>query len=216
MVRYSKEHKEETRRRILEAAARAYREEGVDGVGIGELMQSIGLTHGGFYAHFDSKDALVAEACDSVRSPLAQRYFEWAEEVGGAEGLRRMIRGYVSRQHRDDPGLGCLMPALAADASRGAPEVRASFTRSLRRLAAGIARLLPGGRRAEPTTEATAKDAVPDEALVLVSGMVGAVLLSRAVDDPELSDRILLAARRFYMTEFAPEEGAGANGDGEG
>lgn len=215
MVRYSKEHKEETRRRILEAAARAYREEGVDGVGIGELMQSIGLTHGGFYAHFDSKDALVAEACDSVRSPLAQRYFEWAEEVGGAEGLRRMIRGYVSRQHRDDPGLGCLMPALAADASRSAPEVRASFTRSLRRLAAGVARLLPGGRRA-PVAEETAKDAIPDEALVLVSGMVGAVLLSRAVDDPELSDRILLAARRFYMAEFAPEEEADADGGGEG
>jgi TetR/AcrR family transcriptional repressor of nem operon len=209
MVRYSKEHKEETRRRILEAAARAYREEGVDGVGIGELMQSIGLTHGGFYAHFDSKDALVAEACDSVRSPLAQQYFEWAEEVGGAEGLRRVIRGYVSRQHRDDPGLGCLMPALAADVSRGAPEVRASFTRSLRRLLGNIARLLPGGRT-EPTAEATTKDAIPDEALVLASGMVGAVLLSRAVDDPELSDRILLAARRFYMAEFAPEEETGA------
>ncbi|MEW5930002.1 MAG: TetR/AcrR family transcriptional regulator [Gemmatimonadota bacterium] len=210
MVRYRKEHKEETRRRILEAAARAYREEGVGGVGIGELMQRIGLTHGGFYAHFDSKDALVAEACDSVRSPLAQRYFEWAEEVGGAEGLRRVIRGYVSRQHRDDPGLGCLMPALAADVSRGAPEVRASFTRSLRRLAAGVARLLPGGRRAEPIAGETAEGAIPDEALVLVSGMVGAVLLSRAVDDPELSDRILLAARRFYTAEFAPEEGTGA------
>ncbi|HEX8274122.1 MAG TPA: TetR/AcrR family transcriptional regulator [Longimicrobiaceae bacterium] len=209
MVRYSKEHKEETRRRILEAAARAYREEGVDGVGIGELMQSIGLTHGGFYAHFDSKDALVAEACDSVRSPLAQQYFEWAEEVGGAEGLRRVIRGYVSRQHRDDAGLGCLMPALAADVSRSGPEVRASFTRSLRRLLGNIARLLPGGRRGNAGDE-TAKDAVPDEALVLASGMVGAVLLSRAVDDPELSDRILLAARRFYMAEFAPEEGTSA------
>ncbi|HEV2734175.1 MAG TPA: TetR family transcriptional regulator [Longimicrobiaceae bacterium] len=213
MVRYSKEHKEETRRRILEAAARAYREEGVSGVGIGELMQSIGLTHGGFYAHFDSKDALVAEACESVRSPLAQRYFAWAEEAGGAEGLRRMIRGYVSRQHRDDPGLGCLMPALAADVSRAAPEVRSSFTRSLRGLLAGVARLLPGGRRA-PAAEPEAEDAIPDAALVLVSGMVGAVLLARAADDPALSDRILLAARRFYMESFAPEEAANL-ADGE-
>lgn len=212
MVRYSKEHKEETRRRILEAAARAYREEGVSGVGIGELMQSIGLTHGGFYAHFDSKDALVAEACESVRSPLAQRYFAWAEEASGAEGLRRMIRGYVSRQHRDDPGLGCLMPALAADVSRAAPEVRSSFTRSLRGLLAGVARLLPGGRRAAAAEHDA--DAIPDEALVLVSGMVGAVLLARAADDPELSDRILLAARRFYMESFAPEEET-AEADGE-
>lgn len=214
MVRYSKEHKEDTRRRILEAAARAYREEGVSGVGIGELMQSIGLTHGGFYAHFDSKDALVAEACDSVRSPLAQRYFAWAEEAGGAEGLRRVIRGYVSRQHRDDPGLGCLMPALAADVSRSAPEVRSSFTRSLRGLLDGVARLLRGARRA-PAAEPEAEDAIPDEALVLVSGMVGAVLLARAADDPELSDRILLAARRFYMESFAPEDGTAEAADRE-
>lgn len=214
MVRYSREHKEETRRRIVAAAARAYREEGVSGVGIGELMQGIGLTHGGFYAHFDSKDALVAEACDSMRSPLAERYFAWAEEAGGAEGLRRMIRGYVSRQHRDDPGLGCLMPALAADVSRSAPEVRASFTRSLRRLLDGVARLLPGGRPASAAPEVKADDAVPDEALVLVSGMVGAVLLARAADDPELSDRILLAARRFYMESFASEEEAGNVGEG--
>lgn len=208
MVRYSKEHKEETRRRILEAAARAYREEGVEGVGIGELMQSIGLTHGGFYAHFDSKDALVAEACESVRSTLAQSWFARAEEAGGAEGLRRVIRGYVSRQHRDEPGLGCLMPALAADASRAAPEVRASFTRSLRGLVAGVARLLRGARGV-PAAAAESGGAVPDEALVLVSGMVGAVLLARAADDPELSDRILLAARRFYTDAFAPEEESG-------
>lgn len=205
MVRYSKEHKEQTRRRILEAAARAYREEGVAGVGIGELMQTIGLTHGGFYAHFPSKDALVAEACEQVRTPLFEAFFADAESVGGAEGLRRVLRGYLSRRHRDDPGAGCLMPALAADVSRAGPEVRGSFTRSLRRLLAGVARLLPAGRRGAPPAD----DALPDEALVLVSGMVGAVLLARAVDDPELSDRILLAARRFYTGEFAPEEEAG-------
>lgn len=207
MVRYPKEHKEETRRRILDAAARAYREAGVSGVGIGELMQSIGMTHGGFYAHFESKDALVAEACESVRSTLAQRFFAEAEEVGGAEGLRRVIRGYVSRQHRDHPGLGCLMPALAADAARAGPEVRASFTRALRHLLAGVARLLPGARReAAPPLEGE----LPDEALALVSGMVGAVLLARAADDPELSDRILLATRRFYTGALAPEEGGEA------
>jgi len=202
MVRYSKEHKEQTRRRIVEAAARAYREQGVEGVGISELMKGVGLTHGGFYAHFASKDALVAEACESVRSGLAARFFEDAEEVGGAERLRRVIRGYVSRRHRDDPGGGCLMPALAADASRAAPEVRASFTRSLRGLVRQVGRLLPGARRAAPT------DPPPDEALALVSGMVGAVLLARAADDPELSDRILLAARRFYTDAFAPEGAA--------
>lgn len=206
MVRYPKEHKEQTRRRIVEAASRAYREDGVSGVGIGELMQSIGLTHGGFYAHFPSKEALVAEACEQVRSTLAAQFFAEAEETGGAEGLRHVLRGYLSRRHRDDPGAGCLMPALAADAARSGPEVRASFTRSLRGLLAGIARLLPGGRRRaeEPLADG---EALPDEALVLVSGMVGAVLLSRAVDDPELSDRILLAARRFYSERFAPQEG---------
>ncbi|HEX7243732.1 MAG TPA: TetR/AcrR family transcriptional regulator [Longimicrobiaceae bacterium] len=198
MVRYSREHKEETRRRILEAASRAYREEGVSGVGIGELMQSIGLTHGGFYAHFPSKDALVAEACEAARSEMAARLFDDADAVGGAEGLRRVIRGYVSRLHRDDPGTGCVMPALAADASRASPEVRAGFTGALRALLGRLGRLLrTGGAGSDPP---------PDEALVLASGMVGAVLLARAVDDPELSDRILLAARRFYTDAFAPED----------
>ncbi|HEX2093718.1 MAG TPA: TetR family transcriptional regulator [Longimicrobiaceae bacterium] len=200
MARYTREHKEETRRRILEAAARAYREEGVQGVGIGDLMQSIGLTHGGFYAHFPSKDALVAETCETVRSEIASRFFAEAEEVGGAEGLRRVIRGYVSRKHRDEPGIGCLMPALAADVSRAAPEVRVSFTGALRRMLTQVGRLLSASRRPPP-------ESLEDEAIALVSGMVGAVLLARAVDDPELSDRILAASRRFYLDAFAPEAG---------
>ncbi|HEV2148451.1 MAG TPA: TetR/AcrR family transcriptional regulator [Longimicrobiaceae bacterium] len=201
MVRYPKDRKEQTRRRIVEAASRAYREQGVSGVGIGELMQSVGLTHGGFYAHFPSKDALVAEACDRGVSELSSRLFAEAEERGGADGLRLLIRGYVSRLHRDDPGVGCTMPSLAADVSRAAPEVRAGFTRTLRRFLARVAELLPSRAEEAPAEEP------PDEALVLASGMVGAVLLARAVDDPELSDRILLAARRFYTGAFA--EGAG-------
>lgn len=203
MVRYPKEHKEQTRGRILEAASRAYREGGVEGVGIGELMGRVGLTHGGFYAHFPSKDALVAEACEHGLSETSARILAEAEEAGGAEGLRQVIRAYVSRLHRDEPAEGCVMPALAADVSRGVPEVRGSFTRSFRRYVERLGRLLPGAR--------PAPSPIPDEALVLISGMVGAVLLSRAVDDPELSDRILAAARRFYTEEFA----AGGTGDGE-
>jgi TetR/AcrR family transcriptional repressor of nem operon len=197
MVRYPKEHKEQTRRRIVQAAARAYREQGVSGVGIGELMQSVGLTHGGFYAHFASKDALVAEACEQGISELSSRLLAEAEAQGGAEGLRHLVRGYVSRAHRDDPGVGCAMPALAADVARAAPEVRAGFTRTLRGFLARLAPLLP--RRGDP---ARAEEPT-DEALALASGMVGAVLLARAVDDPELSDRILLAARRVYADTFA-------------
>ncbi|MBV9773198.1 MAG: TetR/AcrR family transcriptional regulator [Gemmatimonadetes bacterium] len=197
MVRYSKEHKEETRRRIVEAASRAYRREGIGGVGIGELMGEIGLTHGGFYAHFASKDALVAEACEQGTAESTDRILARAEKAGGAEGVRTLIDAYVSALHRDLPERGCLMPALAADVSRGAPEVRGAFTRTLRRMLGRIGRLLPGAGSRD--------DAPSDEALALLSGMVGAVLLARAVDDPELSERILAANRRFLAETFAAE-----------
>lgn len=197
MVRYSKEHKEATRRRIVEAAARAYRRGGVGGVGIGELMGEIGLTHGGFYAHFPSKDALVAEACEHGASGSTERVLARAEAQGGAAGVRTLVEAYVSAVHRDRPELGCVMPALAADVSRGAPEVRGALTRVLRRMLRRIGALLPGARPAAD------HDVPSDEALALVSGMVGAVLLARAVDDPELSERILDANCRFLTQAFA-------------
>jgi TetR/AcrR family transcriptional regulator, transcriptional repressor for nem operon len=191
VVRYPRGHKEKTREQIVETAARAFREGGVAGTGIGELMGRAGLTHGGFYAHFPSKDALVGEACDcAVEQSWAQMH-ELVSQAPAGEELATFIRAYVSRTHRDDPGAGCLMPSLGSEMPRQAPEVRAAFTAQIRRVLQNVEALLP------PTPDRE------DRAITLAAGMAGAVLLARAVDDPALSDRVLKVCRAFWTDAFA-------------
>lgn len=197
---YSKQHKQETHERILRAAGRALREAGVDGVAIGELMARAGLTHGGFYAHFPSKDALVAEACARGMAESGEQLFAVATKAAAqspGEGVHAFVDGYLSARHRDAPATGCMLPALAADVARSPGEVRTAFTTGIEAYLDRLATLLaPGSSR--------------DDALVLLSGVVGAMLLARAVDDEQLSDRILAAARDFYTAAFA------ADGDSDG
>lgn len=191
MVRYPRGHKEKTRDQIVDTAARAFREEGVAGVGIGELMGRAGLTHGGFYAHFASKDALVAEACSrAVDQTWAQMNALVAQAPPGEE-LATFIRGYVSRTHRDDPGGGCMMPTIGSEMARQDPDVRAAFTAQVRRVLENVQALMP------PTPDRE------DRALTLLAGMAGAVLLSRAIGDPATSDRILKLNRDFWTQQFA-------------
>lgn len=191
MVRYPRGHKEKTREQIVETAARAFREEGVSGVGIGELMGRAGLTHGGFYAHFPSKDALVGAACSRAADQAWEQMNELVASAPPGEELAAFIRGYVSRRHRDDPGSGCLMPSLGGEMPRHGPEVRAAFTAQIRRVLANLQSLLPD----TPDRE--------DRAVALATGMAGAVMLARAVDDPALSDRILKVCRAFWISEIA-------------
>jgi TetR/AcrR family transcriptional repressor of nem operon len=191
VVRYPRGHKEKTREQIVETAARAFREEGVSGVGIGEVMGRAGLTHGGFYAHFPSKDALVGAACSRAADQAWEQMNELVASAPPGAGLATFIRGYVSRRHRDDPGSGCLMPALGGEMPRHGPEVRAAFTAQIRRVLANLQSLLPD----TPDRE--------DRAVALATGMAGAVMLARAVDDPALSDRILKVCRAFWISEIA-------------
>lgn len=193
MVRYPAGHKEKTREQIVSVAARAFREEGVAGVSVPELMGRAGLTHGGFYAHFRNKDQLVAEVCRIALRESSAKLIETARQAPREERLAAFIRAYASRTHRDDPGGGCVLPALAAELGRhDAPEVRAAFTESFNESIAMLARALPEG-----DTDRT------DRALALMSGLAGSVMLSRAVDDPELSDRILQSARDVFIAAFA-------------
>lgn len=191
MVRYPRGHKEKTREQIVETAARAFREEGVSGVGIGELMGRAGLTHGGFYAHFPSKDALVGAACRRAADQAWEQMNELVASAPPGEELATFIRGYVSRRHRDDPGSGCLMPSLGGEMPRHGSEVRAAFTAQIRRVLANLQSLLPD----TPDRE--------DRAVALATGMAGAVMLARAVDDPALSDSILKVCRAFWISEIA-------------
>ena len=239
---YSKAHKAQTRARILVEAAHAFREEGIEGVGIPAVMGRAGLTHGGFYAHFPTKDALVAEACATGFADAEERLFQGAAQGEPEDALRAIIIGYLSRKHRDDPATGCMIPALATEIARAPQETRAAFTQALTEYARQLSAYFPSASDthadAAPANAANAANAAPtndahgahhahgaldaanaanaanaeidanpaaqreDDALVLLAGMAGAMLLARAVDDPEVSHRILKAARTFYLQAF--------------
>jgi len=194
MARTSRTEAARTRERLIQTASHDFRAGGVAGTSIPKLMEQIGLTHGTFYAHFDSKEALVAEAYALGMRETVDRLLQRAADAPQGHGLNAVIDRYLSTEHRDDPAGGCVLPALAGEVRREPDDVRHVFTEELRRYFDRLAPLLP-----DQDAEVRA-----DRELVLASGMAGAVLLARAVDDPELSDRILQACRDFYTDEFAP------------
>lgn len=193
---YSKAHKARTRARIVEAAAHAFRQEGVNGVGIPAVMQQAGLTHGGFYAHFASKDGLVAEACAAGFAESAERLLRQVARRGPDDALHRIIAAYLSPQHRDNPASGCMIPAIAGEVAHSSAEVRAAFTHGLADYARQLGAYLPASGDGDIERRT-------DDALVLLSGLAGALLLARAVSDAEMSERILAAARTFYTQVFS-------------
>lgn len=187
-MRYTKEHKAETRRRILSAAARLFRERGYEGAGLDAIMSEAGLTAGGFYAHFTSKEALFAEAMGAAlteaRTPGARRL----SSAGGGDSLLNLVRGYLSRSHRDHPEQGCPLPVLTPDVARSGEATREGYERQFLKYLAEIETLLPGG-----------SEKTRDRALALIAQCVGGLMLSRAVMDEELSNRILKACRNAAM-----------------
>ena len=187
-MKVSKAQAEANRERVVEVAGRLLRENGLDGIGVDGLMQGAGLTHGGFYKSFGSKEALIAEACDQVMAKNAA-HFDTLTASAGRKGLATLVDFYFSAEHRDDPGSGCAFAALGADAGRHGGTVRSVFTKGLRSMVDQIARVVPR-RGAERRREA---------ALVTVAGLVGALVLARAVDDPELSRDLLAATRRALV-----------------
>lgn len=184
-MRVSKEQAAENRRRVVEVASGLFRERGFNGIGVADLMKEAGLTHGGFYGQFGSKEDLAAEACARAMDVMAERWNDSAETPPGDEALAALLDGYLSPRHRDHSAAGCPIAALGVDVSRQGGAVRGAFTRGLRPFIDRLQRLVPG-RSAEAKRKA---------ALATLSGMVGALILARAVDDPTLSEEILEAAR---------------------
>ncbi|MBP2296533.1 TetR/AcrR family transcriptional regulator [Azospirillum rugosum] len=182
-MRVSREKAAENRRRIVDVAGALFREKGFNGIGVADLMKEAGLTHGGFYGHFASKDDLAAEACATAMSGAAERWATLAEEKP-AEALATLTGNYLSARHRDNITRGCPIATLGGDVVRQPEPVRRAFTDGLRPFIDVLTRLLPGETEEERRAEA----------LAALSEMVGAVILARAVDDPELSDAILAAA----------------------
>jgi TetR/AcrR family transcriptional repressor of nem operon len=183
-MKVSREQAAASRERILDAGTRLFRERGFDGIGVADLMREAGLTHGGFYGHFASKEELMAKACERA---LAKSAAKWEALLarGGREALAAMADSYLSTRHRDNPGAGCIVAAVGEEAARHGPPVRRAFTQGVRSLLDILARALPGKSRA----------ARRDQALATFASMVGAIVLARAVDDPDLSAQILRAVR---------------------
>ncbi|ACO48088.1 TetR/AcrR family transcriptional regulator [Deinococcus deserti] len=195
MARYRSDHAQETREKILNAATLAFKADGLNTVGIGRLMGKAGLTHGGFYAHFPSKDALVQETLARSLQKTARNLLQAATDTP-PYGLGGVIRSYVSRQHRDRPAAegSCVLPALAAEVARQSPDVRQAVTETIAVLIDELSALSQAG---DPAAQRA-------EVLPILSGMVGAILLSRAVSDPDLSDAILKTTRDHLMGQLLP------------
>src|ERR1700733_4845718 len=176
----SQAEKEASHTRIVKAAAAQIRQDGVDAVRVPELMREAGLTHGGFYRHFGSREDLIEEAIDAALTD-GSRQADTGESLDPAAQLAQIIDGYVSKAHRDNPQVGCAVAALPADVSRSGSRARQAYSRQVRRY---IDRLGAPGRPAQP-------DPQRDEAILTLSALVGAVAMARAVEDPELSDELL-------------------------
>ncbi|HKZ13261.1 MAG TPA: TetR/AcrR family transcriptional regulator [Solirubrobacterales bacterium] len=179
---HSQKDKEKNHAQIVEIAAQKMRESGTEGPGVAEIMKAAGLTHGGFYKHFDSRDDLVVEA---VEAAVAQSREGTAEVIEGAEDpLAAFVDWYLSSAHRDQPGTGCAVVALGADAARADERVRATYTGQVERYIAQLEELLAGE-----------DEDVRRRAIAAVSAMVGSLLIARAVGDEDLSEEILAAVR---------------------
>lgn len=188
-MRISKEEAEGNRTRVLAAAARLFREKGVDGIAVADLMKEAGLTHGGFYNHFQSKEELAAAAFDSAFAAALARLeskIAKAGPRGRRKALEHYVERYLARETRDHPGLSCPMATLGTDAARHGAELKTEFAAGVRRYLDRFAELMPSkGRRRRR------------EAIATLSTLIGALTLARACAgaDDALSDEVLAAAR---------------------
>jgi TetR/AcrR family transcriptional regulator, transcriptional repressor for nem operon len=187
-MRVSREKAAEHRERIIEAAGALFREKGFGGIGVADIMKAADLTHGGFYGHFDSKDDLVAQACQRVMA-LAIASWEKTAATDPDDAFGALLTRYLSPRHRDDPARGCVFAALGADAARSGPLVHDAFAEGLEPLIALLAESAPGSSKAVCRRKAVAA----------MSGLVGALLLARAIGKRQLSDEILDATRRELL-----------------
>jgi TetR/AcrR family transcriptional repressor of nem operon len=185
-MRYEAEHKERTRQQILAEAASAIKAKGPDRVGVAEVMARVGLTQGGFYAHFKSKDDLIAHAISFMFDQNYVRMFQrQTEGREPADALRAFVNAYLSTTHRDAPDRGCALAALSGDLARLPEAARVRFSAGAERLVDNIAKLLKKLGTRQPDVLAHS----------VVAEMVGALALSRAVSDKALSESMLSASR---------------------
>ncbi len=188
-MRTSREQTVQTRERVINTASRLFRERGINGIGVADLMHDAGLTHGGFYKHFESKQALIAAACTSA---LALTQAELANKIAGArdaDGLAVLVSTYLAKAHRDHPGQGCAIAAIGNEAVRGDGLAKAALAEGVERLLSLISEQLA---RAD-------KDDTGHTAHGVLAALVGGLILSRLMQGTTRSHTILRDTRDFIL-----------------
>jgi TetR/AcrR family transcriptional regulator, transcriptional repressor for nem operon len=193
-MRYSKEHKLETHARIVKKASVRLREKGAHGVGVADLMKEAGLTHGGFYAHFDSREALVIEAFADAMDRSTERWRRLAELTPPDKRLATIVVTYLTPLHRDDPGHGCAVPTLGAEIARESPRTRKAFAAKLEQMIDMLAAQIP-----ELPRKAARK-----RAMAVIATMMGTLVLARVAGTGDFSDEILGAGRDAVLGRATP------------
>jgi TetR/AcrR family transcriptional repressor of nem operon len=197
-MRYSREHKLETHARIVKKASVRLREKGAHGIGVADLMKDAGLTHGGFYAHFDSRDALVIEAFTYAMDRGTERWRKLAEQTAPDKRLTTIVESYLTSVHRDDPGRGCAIPTLGAEIARENPRTRKAFAAKLEQMIDMLAEQIP-----EVPRKAARK-----QAMAAIATMMGSLVLARIAGSGEFSEEILGAGRDAVLDRAKPTKPA--------
>jgi TetR/AcrR family transcriptional regulator, transcriptional repressor for nem operon len=188
-MRKSKQEAAATRQRIIKAAAAAFRKNGIAGTGLSDLMAAAGLTHGGFYRHFDSKDQIVAEACTAAVDSLVEQLAASASRKSLQRGFKTIVENYLSAGHRDEPADGCPLAALGSELARAEERTRAAATQAFLKLVGAI-----GSQFGKTRPEVARR-----RALAAAATMIGALTMSRVVTDSELSADILREAEKHLV-----------------
>jgi TetR/AcrR family transcriptional repressor of nem operon len=188
-MRYSRDHKLETHVRIVKKASVRLREKGAHGIGVADLMKEAGLTHGGFYAHFDSREALVIEAFAHAMDRSTEHWRKLAEQAPPEKRLGAVVDSYLTPAHRDDPGRGCAVPALGAEIARESPKTRKAFAAKLEQMIEMLAAQIPD----------VPEKAARKQAMAAIATMMGTVVLARITGNGEISDEILDAGREAVL-----------------
>jgi TetR/AcrR family transcriptional repressor of nem operon len=197
-MRYSREHKLETHARIVKKASVRLREKGAHGIGVADLMKDAGLTHGGFYAHFDSREALVIEAFVYAMDRSTERWRKLAEATPPDKRLATIVDSYLTAAHRDDPGHGCALPTLGAEIARESPKTRKAFAAKLDQMIELLAAQVPDVPR----------KAARKRALATLATMMGTLVLARIAGNSDFSDEILGAGRDAVLDRASPPKRA--------
>ncbi len=189
-MRYSREHKLETHARIVRKASIKLRERGAHGIGVADLMKDAGLTHGGFYAHFDSRDALVIEAFTHAMDRSTERWRKLAEQTPREKRFATVVNTYLTSLHRDNPGQGCAIPTLGAEIARESSKTRKVFAGRLERMIDMLAEQIPNLPRKAARKKATAA----------IATMMGTMVMARIAGTGGFSDEILGAGREALLS----------------